>query len=96
MRSGYDRKRRKARWLPIVLIVLGVLAARLPIVLIVLGVLAALVLLAVGMFYHYYGLSNYEDKAAQTQLLWISRMSTICCWSGSTGGMTAGTATRIR
>ena len=54
MRSGYDRKRRKARWLPIVLIVLGVLAA--------------LVLLAVGMFYHYYGLSNYEDKAAQTQL----------------------------
>ena len=36
MRSGYDRKRRKARWLPIVLIVLGVLAA--------------LVLLAVGMF----------------------------------------------
>lgn len=54
MRSGYDRKRRKARWLPIVLIVLGVLAA--------------LVLLAVGMFYHYYGLSNYEGKAAQTQL----------------------------
>ena len=43
-----------ARWLPIVLIVLGVLAA--------------LVLLAVGMFYHYYGLSNYEGKAAQTQL----------------------------
>lgn len=54
MRSGYDRERRKMRWLPIVLIVLGVLAA--------------LVLLAVGLFYHYYGLSNYEGKAAQTQL----------------------------